>query len=155
MFFLCSKKEELDNETRAMVSLLTKFRIEADDVIIIPDATKLPREDTKDMFERLVLAPGQRKKLSTASSSSEASNTSFPGFLLPEEELRAHKEKTYFHLRISEVVREHSCNASLIVMTLPVVRKGQVSSGCYKKQKTADVQVPPLLYMAWLDILTR
>ena len=113
-----------------MVSLLTKFRIEADDVIIIPDATRLPWEDTKDMFERLVLAPGQRKKLSTASSSSEASNTSssFPGFLLPEEELRAHKEKTYFHLRISEVVREHSCNASLIVMTLPVVRKGQVSS---------------------------
>ena len=128
VFFLCSKKEELDNETRAMVSLLTKFRIEADDVIIIPDATRLPREDTKDMFERLVLAPGQRKKLSTASSSSEASNTSFPGFLLPEEELRAHKEKTYFHLRISEVVREHSSNASLLVMTLPVVRKGQVGS---------------------------
>ena len=52
VFFLCSKQEELDMETRAMVSLptilpllpqvslLTKFRIEADDVIIIPDATR-------------------------------------------------------------------------------------------------------------------
>ena len=131
VFFLCNKKDELDNETRAMVSLLTKFRIEADDVIIIPDATRSPRDETKEEFERLVTTPGQGKKLSTASSSSETSNTStsFPGYLLPEEELRAHKEKTYFHLRISEVVREHSCNASLIVMTLPVVRKGQVSSG--------------------------
>ena len=111
-----------------MVSLLTKFRIEADDVIIIPDATRSPRDETKEEFERLVTTPGQGKKLSTASSSSETSNTStsFPGYLLPEEELRTHKEKTYFHLRISEVVKEHSSNASLLVMTLPVVRKGQV-----------------------------
>ena len=138
VFFLCNKKDELDNETRAMVSLLTKFRIEADDVIIIPDATRSPRDDTREQFERLVTAPGQTgKKLSTASSSSEASNTStsssFPGFLLPEEELRAHKEKTYFHLRISEVVREHSSNASLLVMTLPVVRKGQVGSSRFDR----------------------
>ena len=131
VFFLCSQKDELDKETRAMVTLLTKFRIEANDVIIIPDATRTPRDDTKEQFERLVLAPGQGKKLSTASSSSEMSNTSSTAtsgcYLLPEEDLRAHKEKTYFHLRISEVVKEHSSNASLIVMTLPVVRKCQVN----------------------------
>ena len=130
VFFLCSQKDELDKETRAMVTLLTKFRIEANDVIIIPDATRTPRDDTKEQFERLVLAPEQGKKLSTASSSSEMSNTSSTAtsgcYLLPEEDLRAHKEKTYFHLRISEVVKEHSSNASLIVMTLPVVRKCQV-----------------------------
>ena len=82
VFFLCNKKDELDNETRAMVSLLTKFRIEADDVIIIPDATRSPGDETKEEFERLVTSPGQAgKKLSTGSSSSEASNTStsFPG----------------------------------------------------------------------------
>ena len=161
VFFLCSHKDELDKETRAMVTLLTKFRIEANDVIIIPDATRTPRDDTKEQFERLVLAPGQGKKLSTASSSSEMSNTSSTAtsgcYLLPEEDLRAHKEKTYFHLRISEVVKEHSSNASLIVMTLPVVRKCQVEILKKGAKETVNMflQVPPLLYMAWLDILTR
>ena len=161
VFFLCSHKDELDKETRAMVTLLTKFRIEANDVIIIPDATRTPRDDTKEQFERLVLAPGQGKKLSTASSSSEMSNTSSTAtsgcYLLPEEDLRAHKEKTYFHLRISEVVKEHSSNASLIVMTLPVVRKCQVDILKKVQKETVNMflQVPPLLYMAWLDILTR
>jgi len=38
------------------------------------------------------------------------------------------------------VVREYSQSASLLVMTLPVVRRGQVA---------------PLLHLAWLDMLTR
>ena len=38
-----------------------------------------------------------------------------------------------------QVVREHSSQASLVVLTLPMVRKGH----CH-----------PLLYMAWLDMLT-
>ena len=87
------------------VSLLTKFRIEANDVIIIPDATRTPRDETKEQFEAVVASvPG--KKLSTASSSSSSSSSSSGsscGFIIPEEELLANKQKTYFHLRISEV----------------------------------------------------
>ena len=62
------------------MSLLTKFRIEADDVIIIPDATRSPREETRELFSSLVAAREDRstadKKLSTASSGSEASHSS-------------------------------------------------------------------------------
>ena len=50
-----------------------------------------------------------------------------------------------------QVVRENSSSASLIVMTLPVVRKGQVPVLLHP----SCLQVPPLLYMAWLDMLTR
>jgi len=141
LFFLCSKIDQLDDETRAMIALLAKFRIEADDVIIISDATKKPTNETKEAFEKILTAPKQ--KLSTGSQNSDTSDISKESddpYIIPEEELLAHKEKTYFHLRISEVVKEYSSNASLLVMTLPVVRKGQV---------------PPLLYMAWLDVLTR
>lgn len=141
LFFLCSKIDQLDSETRAMIALLAKFRIEADDVIIISDATKKPCSETKEAFEAILTAPKQ--KLSTGSqnsSNSESSVESAVNYIIPEEELLAHKEKTYFHLRISEVVKEYSSKATLLVMTLPVVRKGQV---------------PPLLYMAWLDMLTR
>lgn len=41
-------------------------------------------------------------------------------------------------------------------MTLPVVRKGQVEKKLEKEGTYLSYfQVPPLLYMAWLDVLTR
>ena len=57
-----------------------------------------------------------------------------------ESDLEYHQEKTNFHLRIAEIVRENSRQASLIVMTLPLPKKGTL---------------PPLLYMAWLDFITQ
>ncbi|VDL79104.1 unnamed protein product [Nippostrongylus brasiliensis] len=55
-------------------------------------------------------------------------------------ELEAQKQKTYRQLRAAELLREHSMKADLIVMTLPVPRKGMVSAS---------------LYLSWLDIMTR
>jgi solute carrier family 12 sodium/potassium/chloride transporter 2 len=57
-----------------------------------------------------------------------------------ESDLELHREKTNFHLRIAEIVRENSLQSSLIVMTLPLPKKGSL---------------PPLLYMAWLDFVTQ
>lgn len=48
--------------------------------------------------------------------------------------------KTYRHLRTRELLLEHSKDASLIVITQPVPRKGGVSA---------------CLYLAWLDILSK
>ena len=78
LFFLCSKADQLDSETRAMINLLAKFRIEAEDVIIISDATKKPAESTRDAFAKLTT--------------------------LTEEALMPHQEKTNFYMRISEVI---------------------------------------------------
>ena len=114
LFFLCSKADQLDNETRAMIALLGKFRIEAEDVIIISDATKKPGDSTLAAFSKLSA--------------------------LQEESLAPHQEKTNFYLRISEVVRDYSSQAALIVMTLPVIKVGSV---------------PAPLYLSWLDMLTR
>ena len=107
LFFLCSKTDQLDQETRAMIALLAKFRIEADDVIIISDATKRPADSTREAFRKLT----RRGEES----------------LIGEEETEAQAEKTNFYLRISEVVREYSSGAALIVMTLPVIKVGRVS----------------------------
>jgi len=59
--------------------------------------------------------------------------------LVSEAELELHKEKTNFHLRIAEIVRENSRQASMIVMTLPLPKK--------------DLYPAPL-YMAWLDFIS-
>ena len=55
IFFLCSKIEQLDMETRAMVALLARFRIEADDVIIISDAMQRPSEASVRDFEEMMM----------------------------------------------------------------------------------------------------
>ena len=97
-----------------MVGLLGKFRIEAEDVIIISDATKRPADTTMSAFTKLTT--------------------------LEEESLAPHQEKTNFYLRISEVVRDYSSQAALVVMTLPVIKVGSV---------------PAPLFLSWLDMLTR
>ena len=57
-----------------------------------------------------------------------------------ESELKALREKTNRHLRLRELLLDHSRMANLIVMTLPIPRRGGVSAP---------------LYMAWLECLTR
>ena len=63
---------------------------------------------------------------------------------LAEEDVAAYREKTNFQLRIAEVVRQNSSKAQLVVMSAPLPRK--VSSGR---------PLPPALYMAWIDYMTR
>ena len=93
IFFLCSKIEQLDSETRAMVALLARFRIEADDVIIISDATQRPTEATVRDFEELMMGSVKEGE------GEEVVETR----RLAEDELEKHKDKTNFYLRISEV----------------------------------------------------
>merc|ERR1711974_196977 len=57
-----------------------------------------------------------------------------------ENELQANKENTNRHLRLSELLREHSANSEMVIMTLPMPRRGAT---------------PPALYLSWLDIMTR
>ena len=91
LFFLCSKSDQLDSETRAMIALLGKFRIEADDVIIISDATKRPAENKVQEFNRIV----ERYNNNFESENDERR--------ISDSELLTQREKTNFYLRISEV----------------------------------------------------
>ena len=91
LFFLSSKADKLDSETRSMIALLGKFRIETDDVIILSDATKKPCEETKEQFEKMLQKSDDEK------------GDNSEDYVVPEDELKVHREKTMFHLRLSEV----------------------------------------------------
>lgn len=54
VFALANKKDELDTEQRNMAALLSKFRIDFSDVIVIPDIVKPPQESTKKQFKELI-----------------------------------------------------------------------------------------------------
>jgi solute carrier family 12 sodium/potassium/chloride transporter 2 len=54
VFALANKKDELDTEQRNMAALLSKFRIDYSDVIVIPDIVKPPQESSKKAFKDLI-----------------------------------------------------------------------------------------------------
>ena len=59
---------------------------------------------------------------------------------IAESELQEEREKTNRHLRLAEMLRANSRSSELVVMTLPLPRRGVTS---------------PALYTAWLDIMTK
>ena len=78
-----------------MAALLAKFRIDYSDVTVIPDVTKKAKEETKEEFQK-ILKESKGEILDT--------------------ELMAQKEKTNRHLRLSELLKEHSTEAEIIIM---------------------------------------
>lgn len=133
VFALANRKDELDMEQRSMANLLSKFRIDYSDVIVIPDVAKKAAESSRMEFDKLI------EDFKTKSSSEEISKED-EGILISEAELLGQREKTNRHIRLRELLLENSREASLVVMTLPMPRKTSVSAP---------------LYMAWIETLTR
>jgi len=115
VFSLANKSTGLDLETRNLASMLSRFRIEYADVTVVPDVTKKADGKTKAEFEKLIEGAG-----------------------IDDMELQVDKEKTNRNLRLAEMVRQYSKESEMLVMTLPLPRRGQ----------------DPALYMAWLDIIS-
>ncbi|XP_067665686.1 solute carrier family 12 member 2-like isoform X1 [Haliotis asinina] len=132
VFTAGTKKGELDREQRQMATLLSKFRIECKDMTVLPDVNKAPREESQMEFKNLV----SDWVLDTKAGETEEK---FP-WKTTQEEMELLKDKTNRHIRLRELMLEKSRDASLIVMTLPMPRKGTCSAG---------------LYMSWIDTLTR
>ncbi|XP_063980196.1 bumetanide-sensitive sodium-(potassium)-chloride cotransporter [Diachasmimorpha longicaudata] len=128
VFALANKNSELEYEQRNMASLLSKFRIDYSALKVIPDVSKPAQAPTKNFFDRLIA------DFQSSSTGSGEDGT------ITESELLAMNEKTNRHLRLRELLIENSMDANLVVMTLPMPRKGAVSAP---------------LYMAWLETLTR
>lgn len=86
----------------SMAALLSKFRIDYSDVIVIHDITKKAQEKTKKEFEALI-APFK-------------SGNSDDGTSITDAELMALREKTNRHLRLRELLLTHSKESTFIVM---------------------------------------
>jgi len=78
-----------------MASLLAKFRIQFSDVTVIPDVTKKAKDETRVEYQEIL-----------------SSNMS----KIADSELMAQKEKTNRHLRLAEIVREHSVGSEMVIM---------------------------------------
>ncbi|XP_021936563.1 bumetanide-sensitive sodium-(potassium)-chloride cotransporter-like isoform X2 [Zootermopsis nevadensis] len=134
IFSLASKGDDLDNDQRNLAALLSKFRIDYSDVVIISDIHKKAMDSTRKEFETFI--EPFRVKDGDSSDTSKTSNKT----CITESELLALKEKTNRHMRIRELLLQYSMESTFIVMALPIPRKDVVSAP---------------LYMAWLELLTK
>ncbi|XP_064618818.1 solute carrier family 12 member 3-like [Lineus longissimus] len=132
VFTAATKKGEIDNDQRHMATLLSKFRIDYSSITVLADVGKKPNPQSLQTFQNMT---------SDWKLNEEAGETAqtHPWKISPAE-LSTQRTKTNRQLRLRELMLEHSKDATLIVMTLPMPRKGTVSAG---------------LYMAWLETLTK
>ncbi|KAI6225165.1 Amino acid permease-associated region domain containing protein [Aphelenchoides fujianensis] len=116
VFTISTSSSGLEAEHRNMAALLSKFRISFSDITIVSDIGRKPKKETIDKFHHLIepFRGDEDGQISDA-------------------DLNSQRDRTYRQLRVSELLRQHSTEADLIV------------SGITKAP----------LYLAWLDFMTR
>ncbi|KRX80753.1 Solute carrier family 12 member 2 [Trichinella sp. T6] len=134
VFTVASSRSQLEREQRSMAALLSRFRIDYSGVMVIPDLSRQPSEKLIKEFNEFI------KPYMVDSDSVAEHDELTKGIFIRDSDFVAQKSKTYRQLRIKELLQEHSTNAQLVVLTLPVPRKGVL---------------PACLYLAWLDFVSR
>ncbi|XP_010157672.1 PREDICTED: solute carrier family 12 member 1 isoform X2 [Eurypyga helias] len=136
--FTGGKVNRIEEEKLVMASLLSKFRIKFADINIICDINIKPNKESWKFFEEMI-EPYRLHESCKDITTAEKLKREAP-WKITDAELEAFKEKSYRQVRLNELLQEHSRAANLIVLSLPVARKGVVSD---------------YLYMAWLEILSK
>ncbi|XP_009969687.1 solute carrier family 12 member 1 [Tyto alba] len=136
--FTGGKVNRIEEEKLVMASLLSKFRIKFADINIICDINIKPNKESWKFFEEMI-EPYRLHESCKDITTAEKLKRETP-WKITDAELDAFKEKSYRQVRLNELLQEHSRAANLIVLSLPVARKGVVSD---------------YLYMAWLEILSK
>uniref|UniRef100_A0A8C9MPX0 Solute carrier family 12 member 1 n=1 Tax=Serinus canaria TaxID=9135 RepID=A0A8C9MPX0_SERCA len=136
--FTGGKVNRIEEEKLVMASLLSKFRIKFADINIICDINIKPNKESWKFFEEMI-EPYRLHESCKDMTTAEKLKRETP-WKITDAELEAFKEKSYRQVRLNELLQEHSRAANLIVLSLPVARKGAVSD---------------YLYMAWLEILSK
>ncbi|XP_019368776.1 PREDICTED: solute carrier family 12 member 3 [Gavialis gangeticus] len=136
--FISGQLANAEEQREEIQLLLAKFRLGFNEVVVLPDIAWKPEESSQKEFEDL-LAPYRLNEGQRDPEAVEALKKEAP-WKVSDEDLQIYKKKSEQQIRLHEILQENSRNSALIVMSLPVVRKG----AC-----------PSALYMAWLEILSR
>ncbi|XP_033219825.1 bumetanide-sensitive sodium-(potassium)-chloride cotransporter isoform X2 [Belonocnema kinseyi] len=128
IFALANHKQEIGAQEKEMAEIMAKFRIKYTSLKMVDDISIQPQKSTQDFFNKLI--SDFKKDISPDSTD----------IIVTDEELQMLRDKTHRQLRLRELLLENSSQSKLVVMSLPMPRKGAVSAS---------------LYMAWLEALTR
>ncbi|KAK2870718.1 hypothetical protein Q8A67_023245 [Cirrhinus molitorella] len=136
--FIGGKINRIDHDRRAMATLLSKFRIDFSDITVLGDVNTKPKSEGLTEFAQMI-EPYKLREDDMEQEAAEKLKSEEP-WRITDNELELYKAKSNRQIRLNELLKEHSSTANLIVMSMPLARKGAVSSA---------------LYMAWLDTLSK
>ncbi|XP_054056906.1 solute carrier family 12 member 3 isoform X3 [Rissa tridactyla] len=136
--FVGGQINRMDEERKAIVSLLSKFRLDFHEVHILPDINQKPQPEHIRRFEDLI-APF---RLNDGFKDEATVNEMRQGcpWKISDEEVNKNRAKSLRQVRLNEILLDYSRDAALIAITLPIGRKGRC---------------PSSLYMAWLETLSQ
>ncbi|MGH0118618.1 UNVERIFIED_CONTAM: hypothetical protein FKN15_047598 [Acipenser sinensis] len=121
-----------------MLSLLSQFRLDFHDVIVIIDSEQAPLSENMKRFEDSTapyrLNDGLRDEATVRELRKDCP------WMISDREMEQLKQKSERKIRLNEIIQENSPEAALILVSLPVANK----DFC-----------PSALYMAWLDALSH
>ncbi|XP_041793140.1 solute carrier family 12 member 2-like [Chelmon rostratus] len=142
--FIGGKINRIDHDRRAMATLLSRFRIDFSDINVLGDINIKPKKHNKLTFKELI-EPYRLKEDDMEQDAAERLKAQEP-WRITDNELELYKAKTNRQIRLNELLKEHSSTAKLIVMSMPLARKGTVSSALYMCwMETLSKDLPPLL----------
>ncbi|XP_061403574.1 solute carrier family 12 member 3-like isoform X1 [Lethenteron reissneri] len=136
--FMAGKLDRLEEDKQNMSRLIARFRLNVDDVIILTDVNKKPRADKMKYFEDLIM-PYRLNDGFKDPAEVEQLRKDCP-WKISDHEILTLREKTNRQLKLNELMHEHSKDAALIVVSMPVIQKGRC---------------PSAMGMAWLEVLSR
>ncbi|XP_054467650.1 solute carrier family 12 member 2-like [Anoplopoma fimbria] len=142
--FIGGKINRIDHDRRAMATLLSRFRIDFSDIHVLGDINTKPKKHNKLSFKEL-MEPFRLKEDDMEQEAAERLKAQEP-WRITDNELELYRAKNNRQIRLNELLKEHSSAAKLIVMSMPLARKGTVSSALYMCWlETLSKDVPPLL----------
>ncbi|XP_075289690.1 solute carrier family 12 member 3 isoform X2 [Opisthocomus hoazin] len=136
--FVGGQINRMDEERKAIVSLLSKFRLGFHEVHILPDINQKPQPEHIKRFDDLITP----FRLNDGFKDEAAVNEMRQGcpWKISDEEVHKNRAKSLRQVRLNEILLDYSQDAALIAITLPIGRKGRC---------------PSSLYMAWLETLSQ
>lgn len=136
--FVGGQINRMDQERKAIISLLSKFRLGFQEVHVLPDINQKPRAEHTKRFEDMI-APFRLNDGFKDEATVTEMRQDCP-WKISDEEINKNRVKSLRQVRLNEILLDYSGDAALVVITLPVGRKGKC---------------PSSLYMAWLETLSQ
>ncbi|XP_067853869.1 solute carrier family 12 member 3 isoform X2 [Heptranchias perlo] len=136
--FVGGQINRMDEERKAMITLLSKFRLGFHEVHVLPDINQKPRPEHVKRFEDLI-APYRLNDGFKDEAVVNELRKDCP-WKISDEEIKKNRAKSLRQVRLNEILLDYSRDAALIVVTMPVARKDKC---------------PSALYLAWLETLSQ
>nr|BAN42613.1 solute carrier family 12 member 3 [Carcharhinus leucas] len=136
--FVGGQINRVDEERKAMTTLLSKFRLGFHEVHVLPDINEKPQPEHLKRFEDLI-APYRLNDGFEDEAIVKELRKDCP-WKISDEEIKSSKAKSLRQIRLNEILLDYSRDAALIVVTMPVARKDRC---------------PSTLYLAWLETLSQ